>query len=534
MAAKSNDPCQICDRTFTFVFTSILAFIKWFFKDTLNGNSPFSLIAFPFVLLYHSVMIYVLPTVGIYLKRAYRVFLKFLCEPFGAYVLEDSPHFHTTALVLGKYEGKNDEESLKILHEKQSCKTYEDWHKTIELVRFKDLGPIGSKKVTEEDDNTFLFKNGIDPSDIGQGSLGDCWLLAAIACLAEYPDALRKLFIDREINSRGYYKLRLYDAAKEKWITVGIDDRFPVLISTTTVLKKKKLLFLSETDNELWVCLLQKAFAKIFGGYAQLHGGNSVIAWSFLTGGNCMTLKRMENQAVWDKIEYTFGSEKSLRDPTRIGQSSVFWDLKYDNDFKKKTEDEVFDVLRAYAKAKCLLGASIQKGEHEKVEEDRANGLIAQHAYSILECRRPGMKSMDKVYDKGKTGFKLIKLRNPWGNSAEWKGAWSDGSKEWTENPTFAEELKYVPDANDGIFWMEWSDFAKNFTKISICDRDANKDLSLEIYEDHPRCGPCLGCASGCASFWCKCNGCRVIYFGNEKGDAMKSGAGCTKICTAV
>lgn len=68
MAAKSNDPCQICDRTFTFVFTSILAFIKWFFKDTLNGNSSFSLIAFPFVLLYHSVMIYVLPTVGIYLN----------------------------------------------------------------------------------------------------------------------------------------------------------------------------------------------------------------------------------------------------------------------------------------------------------------------------------------------------------------------------------------------------------------------------------------------------------------------------------
>lgn len=41
---------------------------QWFFKDTLNGNSSFSLIAFPFVLLYHSVMIYVLPTVGIYLN----------------------------------------------------------------------------------------------------------------------------------------------------------------------------------------------------------------------------------------------------------------------------------------------------------------------------------------------------------------------------------------------------------------------------------------------------------------------------------
>ena len=80
--------------------------------------------------------------------------------------------------------------------------------------------------MSEEDNNTFLFKNGIDPSDIGQGSLGDCWLLAAIACLAEHQDALRKLFIDREINPRGYYKLRLFHAAKEKWVTVGVDDRF--------------------------------------------------------------------------------------------------------------------------------------------------------------------------------------------------------------------------------------------------------------------------------------------------------------------
>ena len=83
------------------------------------------------------------------------------------------------------------------MYEEQKYKTFEEWHKTIELVRFKDLGPIGSKKVNEDDTNTYLFKEGINPSDIGQGALGDCWLLAAIACLAEHPDALRSLFIDR-------------------------------------------------------------------------------------------------------------------------------------------------------------------------------------------------------------------------------------------------------------------------------------------------------------------------------------------------
>ena len=30
-------------------------------------------------------------------------------------------------------------------------------------------------------------------------------------------------------------------------------------------------------------------------------------------------------------------------------------------------------------------------------------------------------------------GTKLMQLRNPWGDETEWKGAWGDSSKEWTE-----------------------------------------------------------------------------------------------------
>ena len=46
--------------------------------------------------------------------------------------------------------------------------------------------------------------------------MGDCWLLAAIACLAEHDGAIQAVFRTKEANPRGKYVLRLYDGAKER------------------------------------------------------------------------------------------------------------------------------------------------------------------------------------------------------------------------------------------------------------------------------------------------------------------------------
>lgn len=36
-----------------------------------------------------------------------------------------------------------------------------------------------------------LFEEGIEAKDVAQGELGNCWLVAALACMAEYPGLLR-------------------------------------------------------------------------------------------------------------------------------------------------------------------------------------------------------------------------------------------------------------------------------------------------------------------------------------------------------
>ena len=65
---------------------------------------------------------------------------------------------------------------------------------------------------------------------------------------------------------------------------------------------------------------------------------------------------------------------------------------------------------------------------------------------------------------KGKQ-VKLVQLRNPWG-SFEWKGAWNDKYHAWTK----AMRQKYnCYDADDGFFFMTFTDYVTNFSSTTVC-----------------------------------------------------------------
>ena len=52
-----------------------------------------------------------------------------------------------------------------------------------------------------------VFGDGIDPNDIIQGSLADCWFLSALSSLAENPHLIERLFVTKEYNETGIYKV---------------------------------------------------------------------------------------------------------------------------------------------------------------------------------------------------------------------------------------------------------------------------------------------------------------------------------------
>ena len=53
--------------------------------------------------------------------------------------------------------------------------------------------------------------------------------------------------------------------------------------------------------------------------------------------------------------------------------------------------------------------------------EKLPNGLIVGHAPSVTDARAVAFLVGEKPRK-----IPLIRVRNPWGDAAEWKGAWSD------------------------------------------------------------------------------------------------------------
>jgi len=78
------------------------------------------------------------------------------------------------------------------------------------------------------------------------------------------------------------------------------------------------------------------------------------------------------------------------------------------------------------------------------------HGLVAGHAYSMLECREVHV---------GGTVRKIIRIRNPWAE-IEWTGSWNDEDPIWDKiRPE--EKARYHCNEDDGTFWMAFEDFVR-------------------------------------------------------------------------
>ena len=255
--------------------------------------------------------------------------------------------------------------------------------------------------------NYQVFEDGISPDDIIQGSIGDCYFLSAVGSLCKFSHYIDRLFLTKERTKEHLYGVFIFLNAT--WKLVIIDDFLPY-----TGKKFKKFAFSSSGGKELWVALLEKAWAKINGNYAKIGcGGSPTEVFDVLTEAYTeqVQIHPYYKDYIWETM---INSEKNGYIMT-AGTSADIVNLNL---------DEV--------------------------------GLSPGHAYTVL-----GVLEIDT----GKEIEKVVHLRNPYGNG-EFNGDWSDYSKKWT--PELKKKYNLVI-KDDGDFYMAFDDFLNYYITLGVC-----------------------------------------------------------------
>ena len=120
----------------------------------------------------------------------------------------------------------------------------------------------------------FIFQDSIDPQDINQGQLGDCYFLAVLSSMAEDPVQIFSMFHTKQINKAGCYLVLLYVNGVRR--SVVLDDYLPCRYGKPT--------FAHSKVSDVWACLVEKAWAKLHGSYEKIDKGSACVAASMLQG----------------------------------------------------------------------------------------------------------------------------------------------------------------------------------------------------------------------------------------------------------
>ena len=261
-----------------------------------------------------------------------------------------------------------------------------------------------------------LFVGGTEAGDTKQGGIGDCWLIAAMSCVAgsaEADHSIEDAFIGHDADA-GIYALQLFH--ENEPYAVIVDDRVPAS-------GNREAFCSSITKNELWPAIIEKACAKFYHNALGKDDQPMLTGYEQLSGGLVYKGVRILSPTPTCCVTHTSSSD--------IVVSGKLWS----------------DLKRWYACGYFIGTGSDDKQGLGDTHKNDAN-IVQGHAFSCIQVAEV-------------SGFQLLKLRNPWGNT-EFTGDWSDNSIMWKRYPKVKNKLNPVV-ADDGEFWIQFDDYVRYF-----------------------------------------------------------------------
>lgn len=356
-------------------------------------------------------------------------------------------------------------------------------------------GEVAWYRPTEYTDDPDYFKSTAGCGVLREGVLPDAWLLGVFAAIALHPDNLiENLFVSESLNGfkqYGVYTCRFYKNCQ--WVNVTTDTRVPYSVELDDDDERGSadtpghLLYGGSLHkNEVFVPLLEKAYAK-------LHGSYQALALDSQGGGN------VSGRILEALLDCTGGTAMRL---------DIAEEKRHIGDAADASLSALWKRLVKYKKRKCVV--TTQKRQLSFNAYDLTPmGILKNRQYVVMHIKEvavggssQGQQAPGQVTPV--TMLRFVKLKNVWGRGM-WKGEWSNDDTKWEEymqvelalrNDTACE---FNRSGSDGCFWMVWEDFIESFNELYVAHVFGNGDAAQDAtaYHQYYVSGEWTGFAAG-------------------------------------
>ena len=346
------------------------------------------------------------------------------------------------------------QESIKrtvIKKENPSCKIIWKSCKEIKMLKNKNL---------------VILPKTIDYSNFQQGCFGDCYFISCVHALSKNPQLLNFILRlnskeqeNRISKDKPYFMVNFF--IDGEWKVIKVKNSFPVFE------KSGDLVGVKPKYNEIFLMILEKAWALINGGYDKMEGGFTNNIFELFLGCKCDEFYKDDIYKLYNSIKL---NEKFFGTLSLCGSDT--YEIKKNVDIDEENFDKEVDI---------------------KNEEISGND---SHAYQILKTLEINKKKSKEINDT----CKLLIISNPHGKSSELveTGIEKKRIKEILEEEFGKEnedQYKFILDHND------------KYQKINEKGERVGTGIifmPLKYYQDWANSTSVCYCHFDCLSYTCK------------------------------